>query len=204
MADTRSPRQAGFTLLEVLIVLVLLGLLMTALAEGVRFGLNAWTLQTRASERITALEATDRSLRLLIENMRPVAVGAPQRLIAGHPDSLTFVTTMPAVLASDRGALMTLLVTRDHRLVLRWRPHRHELARDDASKEAEILLLPEVKTLSLAYWRESMSGIGGGWVNDWDQPRLPGLVRIHLDFPPGDPRHWPDMVIATAVEPWTN
>lgn len=199
-----DEKQRGFTLLEVLVALVLLGLLLAALAQGLRFGMSAWDLQVRASESTASLEATDRSLRQLIESMKPGNFGTSQGSALGHRDRLTFVGNLPAVLPGDREAEMTLTLTGNHRLVLRWRPHKHELSTEALPPETETLLLDGVEKLSLAYWRSAMAGMEGGWVDEWSQPALPGLVRIHLEFGPHDPRHWPDMVIATVIEPWIN
>lgn len=204
MDENDDRRQQGFTLIEVLVTLVLLGLLLAALAQGLRFGLTAWDLQMQTSESSASLEATDRSLRLLVESMRPGGLVTPQDAVSGHRDRLTFVGTLPAVLPMDRQAEITLTLTKDHRLVLRWRPHRHELSVAAPPPQSETLLLDGVEKLTLAYWRPSLSGRSGGWADEWSQPGLPGLVRIHLEFAPHDPRHWPDMVIATVIEPWIN
>jgi general secretion pathway protein J len=187
-------------LLEVLIALVLLGLLLAALGQGLRFGLGAWELQEKTSGRVEALEATDRSLRLLIEGMEPGPVGVPQAAVSGHRDRLSFIGALPAAVAIDRRAEMTLVLANQGRLVLRWRPHRHELPVGEPPPESEVLLLDGVEKLTLAYWRAGAPGVRGGWVDEWMQPGLPGLVRIHLEFGPNDPRHWPDIVVAPTLE----
>jgi general secretion pathway protein J len=198
MGERKSQRQRGFTLLEVLISLVLLGLLFAALGQGVRFGLSAWALQEKASGRVESLEATDRGLRLLIEAMEPSAIGAAQTAVVGRHDQMSFVGALPSAAAIDRRAEMTLSLTNHGRLVLRWRPYRHE--KGPPSPEAESLLLEGVERVEFAYWRPAASGIKGGWVSEWQRPGLPGLVRIHLQFGKNDPRHWPDIVIAPILE----
>jgi hypothetical protein len=95
---------------------------------------------------------------------------------------------------------MTLMLADSGRLVLRWRPHRHEKPLGELPPEAEALLLEGVTGLELAYWRPRSADFKGGWVGDWAQPGLPGLVRVRLQFDKSDPRHWPDIVISTSLE----
>ena len=47
--------------------------------------------------------------------------------------------------------------------------------------------------------------IEGGDAADWqrvwrDRTRLPALVRLAIDFPDGDRRFWPDLVVAPRID----
>jgi len=64
-------RQSGFTLLELLAALVVLGLLMVAITQGVRFGVQAWQTQARTVDTQGDLLAVDRTLRGMIERADP-------------------------------------------------------------------------------------------------------------------------------------
>jgi general secretion pathway protein J len=196
----RGSNQKGFTLLEVLVSLVLLGLLLAALGQGLRFGLSAWELQKKAVDRTESLEATDRALRLLIEGMDPGVIGGVQPPVVGRQDRMSFVAPLPAAVAIDRRAEMTLIVADQGRLVLRWRAHRHEKPFGALPRETDALLLEGVERLELAYWKPRGRNFDGGWVDEWAQPGLPGLVRIRLHFGEKDPRHWPDIVVAPVRE----
>ena len=44
----RRTTQTGFTLLELLAALIVLSLLLVAITQGVRFGVQAWQTQSRA------------------------------------------------------------------------------------------------------------------------------------------------------------
>lgn len=185
-------------MLEVLIALALFGLLLAALTQGVRFGLTAWGLQDRALTSVEALDATDRSLRLLIGGMEPDLPGAAGPVVTGHADSLTFISRLPLADQAERRADMTLLRDDRSRLILRWRPHRHE--RGPVAETTDTVLLDAVDGLEMAYWRPGGPGHAGGWVENWAQVGRPALIRVRLRFPKGDPRHWPDMIIAPALD----
>ena len=92
-------RAAGFTLLEVLVALVVFGLLMAGLSQGVRVGLRAWSMQARQSAQWSDLDAVDRTLRGLIARMDP---GGQRRdpLLRGGPHAFAFTTELPQAAAA--------------------------------------------------------------------------------------------------------
>ena len=62
-------------------------------------------------------------------------------------------------------------------------------------------LLEGVGKLRLAYYGESGANRRLEWRDDWvGRTTLPKLVRIDVEFPPGDPRVWPRQTIATRVD----
>ena len=62
-------KAAGFTLLELVVALAVFGFLLVGLSQTVRFGLTAWRQVARISASKTDLEAVDRTLRTVIENL---------------------------------------------------------------------------------------------------------------------------------------
>ena len=189
-----TTREAGFTLLETIVALVVLGFLILGLGEGVRFGLGARAAEQRIIARGAGLDAVDRTLRGLIGQMDPGGFRAPPTL-SGAAQGMTFLTELPAGAAIEgiRQARVELAVDRKHRLVLAWTmaPHAIALAQAPAGRVA---LLDDVARLTIAYAEPAAKG--GGWVEQWHAMELPALVRIRFVFLPGDPRHWPDIVAA--------
>ncbi len=193
----RIVRTAGFTLLEVLVALVVLGFLMVGLSQGVRFGLAAWGTQARIIDRRGDLDAVDRTLRRLVQQMDPGTRSDPPT-IAGTEARLMFTSALPMT-ADAESADMLLAMDAGHRLLLRWTPHLHAKRTSPPPPPRSEVLLSGIERLQLAYWRAGPAGAGSagaGWVRAWDARSLPALVRIRVLFPPRDHRHWPDLVAA--------
>lgn len=66
-----AARRNGFTLLEVLVALVVLGFLLAGLSQGVRFGIQAWGMQTRRVAQQADMDLALRTLQRLIEEADP-------------------------------------------------------------------------------------------------------------------------------------
>jgi general secretion pathway protein J len=190
----RRCRPDGFTLLEVLVALTVLGLLLAGLAQGVRFGLAAWGTETRLSSGTGDFETSDTTLRHLIEGAEPGGELDPAPF-AGSRDRLVCITALPRTdtPTGQQRVQATLLIDRAHRLVLRWRPYLHAKLVGPPAPATETELLRDVSRLELSYW-----SAGTGWVGAWRSPNLPTLVRIRLAFAAGDSRRWPDIIAA----PW--
>ncbi len=187
-----ARRTAGFTLLEILVALVVLGFLMVGLSQGVRFGLTAWGMQERIIGQRGDLDAVDRVLRQLIGQMDPGTRSDPPK-VAGTQARFAFTSALP-LMADGESADMLLMVDPAHRLSLRWTPHLHAKRTAPPPPPRTEELLGGIERAQFAYWRPSPGG--GSWVGTWDGKSLPALVRIRIVFPEGDRRHWPDIVAA--------
>ena len=121
-----AHRSAGFTLMETLVSLIVLGFIIGGLAQGMRFGVSVWDRQVRTIDRDSALDSTDRVLRMLLSRMAPG--DDPQvPAIDGDAERLSFTADLPvnAPASPMRLADVTLDESADDRLVLRWTTHLH-------------------------------------------------------------------------------
>jgi len=196
---TRAPpRQAGFTLLEILVALVVLGFLLLGLAEGVRFGLRAWDSEGRLVDRRVDMDAMERVLRGTIAAADPGGL-SDQGLFQGRPRTLDLVTRLPMSASGmvTRDALVALGVDARHRFVLRWSPRPHAQRLTPAPAPQESVLLEGVDHVDFSYFRAPEQG--GGWTDTWELPTLPLLVRVTIVFPKDDRRHWPTIEAAPML-----
>ncbi len=187
-------RTAGFTLMEVLVALVVLGLLTTGLAQGLHYGFKVWDSQAADIARRDRLDAVDRTLRQLIGQIDTRNEETPVPFV-GEADHFDFTTLLPNALSLvSRRADASLLVDGRHRLILRWTPHLHATPLGQPRRPIETELLTGVERIEFHYWTPS------GWQPAWNDREPPELVRIHLVFAPGDSRRWPDIVAARLLE----
>lgn len=191
---------AGFTLLEVLAALVVSGILLAMLTQGLQVGLRGWSVAQGIDAGTTTLEATDLALRGLLDRASLADPLTYDRAFTGTPTGMAFTTTMPQQFGTPVPLEADVSVVSDgHHLVLHWRPH-HARWIEAPPPPATELLVDGVIGLQLAYFLPARDGRGGSWLTAWSSPNLPRLVRIHCVFAPGDRRRWPDIVAATRRE----
>lgn len=182
--------QRGFTLLETLVALLVLGFVVLGLAQGLRFGLAAWDRQSAAIDRDAALDSTYRLLRSLIEEMSP-SLDQETPALVGSWGRVAFTSRLPAGAPGPmRLANVLLGVDPRHRLLLRWTPHMHAKVLTPAIP-AETALLGGVAGIVVSYYRPASGGQSAGWVDQWNAPTQPELIRIHIQFQDAG-RTWPD------------
>jgi prepilin-type N-terminal cleavage/methylation domain-containing protein len=108
---SRSRRDAGFTLLEVLVALAMFALLMGMLTSGVRLVMRSYETGTQQTDRLSQLSVVVDVLRDQIGNAR---MGIPGRTeeqgpsFIGALDHLEFVGSLPSQFAV--GGLQTIFV----------------------------------------------------------------------------------------------
>jgi general secretion pathway protein J len=200
---------AGFTLVELLIAITLLGLLMAALFSGLQLGARAWERSEERLDRSARLQVVQDFLRDRLVQAYPLEADDAARrarlVFEGNVDSLRFVTLMPEHLGT--GFAEFVLAVDDQsdtrRLVVRWRPF--EPARPvPGATEAEPqfkVLLDEIEGLEISYYGAPSRDLPVAWYEQWLEARaMPELVRIHVSFPPGDQRYWPDLIVHPMTE----
>lgn len=201
---------AGFTLLELLIAITLLGLLMAALFGGLRLGARAWERGEERLDESGRLQVVQNFLRDRLAAAYPLSAddqdGRPRLAFEGTDEALRFVTLMPEYLGT--GFAEFTLAVADHEgardLVVRWRRFADlEDANDAGDDEPQTkVLLEGIETLEVAYYGAQRRGEPVTWHDQWQDVGvdLPRLVRLRVVFFENDRRHWPDLIVRPMTE----
>ena len=112
-------------------------------------------------------------------------------------DHITFVGDLPTGLGDIHRADITLQL-REQRLILAWKPHRHETASTEpAIIESE--MLGGVRRLEFAYFGVPSPGSPAAWVTEWVGPTIPELIRIRVSLQRAAARRWPEVFVAPQL-----
>lgn len=182
---------AGFTLLEVVVALAVLGILFVSLTQGSRFIVFAWDRHVRLVDQNTDLDAVDRILRSIIERARPGSKWEPLEFV-GTAHAIAFTTMLPTPVGEfpSRRADVELSVDASHHLVLLWTPHMHVLRIGRPAPASTTEILQGVERLELSY----LPTQGGKWTQVWHNSAPPCLVRIRIVFSDSGHPRWPDIL----------
>ena len=182
--------------MEILVALVVLGVLMAGLGQGIRLGRAAWSRQAALVDETADLDAVDRTLRTLLETATSGAIHG-RNDFAGTADSVSFDGFLPAAITTgSRRARITLSVDDRHRLVLRWETMLLD-PNTGAPATGQAVVAEDLDHITLAYRPGGLDS--PDWQDTWTAATVPQLIRLHFDFAKGDRRRWPNLVVAPLV-----
>lgn len=197
-------RQTGFTLVELLIALTLMGLILTVVYGGLRLGMRSWEAGEAQTGRVNEVRVVyDFVRRQLQQSLEVYANTERGRVIAfvGEPQQVQLVT--PLLEHLGRGGLYQVTLDRvdnggTDSLRMRWRPFQTGIpgvtqSDDDETASEEAVLLTEVTDLEWAYFGATQPNEAPVWADRWDNLLVrPLLVRLKLSVR-GEP--WPPLVV---------
>ena len=194
--------QSGFTLLEILLVLTLLGVLM-ALVGGALLGANRAVLKAqRYTVSLDEMRAAQGFLRSAISQALPLDTSEDDSegsgFFIGSAQRLQFVATLPGELGG--GIQLHTLQVKDRNLQIAFEQVQSTANGTTAKPWGEPqVLVHDVEDLQLSYRGVTPKGEPTGWLSDWPWPgRLPRAVRI--DARVNGPVPWLTQVVALRLD----
>ncbi|MCK5621876.1 MAG: prepilin-type N-terminal cleavage/methylation domain-containing protein, partial [Alphaproteobacteria bacterium] len=200
---------AGFTLLELLVALLLLGMISTMALGGVRLGARTWETVTAKAGANGRMQTVRAFLARELAQAVPVRVtdrGGETRLAyEGDRESLVFVAPLAPHFGLGGFQRLELFIADNDpiagkQLILNRRLFHRDDALDAAAEEDDEihLLLDGIEEAEFAYREGGRDG--GAWSSDWrDRDELPALVRLRVTFRGGRKAVWPDLLVARRI-----
>jgi general secretion pathway protein J len=191
---------AGYTIVEMLASLLIMGVISTMMISGVTAGRRVWERTDAGNEAAEQVAGAQLLLRQRIEHVYPVTSFEkfpPIIEFDGESSTMTFIA--PPRVAQSPSAL------RHYKLWLS--PHGDVTLSSlstvainpQGAADENLVLLSRVQALDLAYFGPNDNGVLG-WQLQWaKQGQVPSLVRVHVAFESGDRRVWPDLLVKPRV-----
>jgi general secretion pathway protein J len=205
----RDDREAGFSLVELLIALALLGAMAALLVTGVADARRALNAVDRrgAQASVAPVQAV---LQRLIKEARGDPDGSRSasatRAFVGEPDRLSFVSSF--VPQGQYGGVRRYDIGLDvtgsdpGKLVMRHRLALYSTKPPSPPDDNRTVLLDGVEVLRVRYFGALDPDSPPGWHDGWRHPvNLPLLVSVEVTFAQGDRRQWITLVAGPALAP---
>src|SRR5580698_3063455 len=176
--------ERGYTIVELLVVLVLVGLITTAISAGMQFGTRVWERSESGIAAADGYEDAQDVLRGLLSTATPRMEDGLVRF-HGEPDFLAFDAMPPRALGASGLAHVELSFIRDgENSGLKVRV----TSLIDQRNSREVMLSPGLGRVHFAYLDATEKV--PAWLDFWrDRPHMPQAVR--LEAADADARSWP-------------
>jgi general secretion pathway protein J len=194
---------SGYTLIEMLVALSLLGLVAILLNGSFQFGARAWEVTSQEVVRIGEVEGAQGFLRRQLSQALPLttqtAAAQPDPVFAGGARDLRFSAPL-SFHHSDAGLYVFVLGTSTsgsiEDLVLQWQVYRPDRRLQEMQLAEPLVVVADIADLRLSYFGRLDEDADPVWQSEWTAKGLPMLIRVDVAFPRGDRRSWPSFVVA--------
>jgi general secretion pathway protein J len=192
----RPRLQSGFTLVEVVVAMVLLGAMMVLLYSGLSFALRSWDAAGAQGGLTSDRRVGENFLRRELTEMFPMRWKDPIAVkfaFEGEARRIRFVSSRPAGISKGGLSLVGLEVEtetggRARHLVMR-RAMPDDEAKDFAPLERadSYILVADVDSVAFDYFGAENDFTAPQWTRSWTYPaRIPEMVRLRIKTSDGE------------------
>jgi general secretion pathway protein J len=198
----RQPN-AGYTIAEMLVTLLIMGMISVMMLSGVTAGRRVWERMDANSQVEEQVAGAQSLLRQRLEHILPVTVFQtfpPVSDFDGESSAVTFTAPPGDALSPSALRYYKLWLSPQGDLVL---SSVSTVAANPTRADENLVLLSGVQALDLAYFGASTAANSNdtpSWKLQWvKEQHAPQLVRVHVAFERGDRRMWPDLLVKPRV-----
>ncbi|MET0065264.1 MAG: prepilin-type N-terminal cleavage/methylation domain-containing protein [Candidatus Thiodiazotropha sp.] len=193
-ARSKPPQQAGFTLLEILIALLILATIASSAISMLFLNLKGWDRLTEQSDRQVTQQRVMTRMERIISQLTPLSwqsVKGRQLAFIGEPDLLQFIAPAPQPYAAGGLFEYRFSVERDSlqgaRVVLTYRPYQpQDSAFTLPDQGVQRVLLSGLGDLQFQYFGTPQGSRQADWNALWpaatrNYPQLIGIQETAAD-----------------------
>jgi general secretion pathway protein J len=191
-----SAHNAGYTLVELLVSLIIIGLTSAMMFSGIVAGRRVWEHGDAANVAGESVSGAQMLLRGRMERIFPATRFDKIPTYAdfsGNASSVTFLSPPRDIHAPSGLVRYTLTLAPNGDLVLLT---LSDLAIDPKAPGNPLVLLHNVQQIDIGYFGVLPPDPVAAWHDQWQgRATLPLLIRVRVQFPPDDIRAWPDLLV---------
>jgi len=200
-----TPRQAGFTLLEVLIAMTLLGVMMLLIFGTLRVSVRSWESGEKQAAEVSQLLVLHNFLRNHLTRMKPweddFSEDEPVFSFQGTEEAIQFVSTLPL---HNRGAggwhKFNIQLTKNHDsrdLIVKLEPFFPALEEEHQPID-DVVLIENVEAIKFSYFGSDELDEEPQWFDEWlEKSYFPKMIQVEIRVK-GE-KNWPPLVVAPKI-----
>ncbi len=200
-------QQRGFTLLEILVAMTLLGVIMVMAYGGLRAGTRASIKGEQVVNQTNQMRVAQGFIRSQIRRAMPlmIEVDDDEQMIVfeGDAQEMRFVAPMPGYLGTGGPHIQTLSFDGGNNPDLIF-DHQMLSYEDDVQDDDErdpVLLLDHIERGKFSYLGLDEEGEIGEWEDEWeDHSTIPLLVKIEIEMDESHRLDWPELIISPLID----
>lgn len=207
--NNRKKYQAGITLIELLISLVIISIVVTLCANGFTFGSKVWAKVDDHQNNLDEVASAQRFLRKVLSEAVFYPIEEDQtkdKYFNGDPEKMIFLAPSPKYGLDDYLYIYEIFKKKEngaYSLGVRYLPANTYFSGKARAADRDVTLIDSVKNIKLEYYGRNQRTGALGWNDSWlEQSALPTRVSISVESFEGS-ANWPPLVVETKYGGYT-